>query len=142
MLNQPSGLWVLFVAEMWERFSYYGMRALLVLYLIASTQAELENGAPNTNPGFGWSEDGFGTCPTGRIQRLPREVNVEAELRREENGQGKGHSGHHQRDLRRAGEIDQTREKKTGNQNQQESARISRPNPRGGEAFLPGKRIR
>jgi len=35
--GQPLGLWVLFITEMWERFSYYGMRALLVLYLIASS---------------------------------------------------------------------------------------------------------
>ncbi|MEZ5596507.1 MAG: peptide MFS transporter [Pseudomonadales bacterium] len=32
-LRQPPGLVVLFFAEMWERFSYYGMRALLVFYL-------------------------------------------------------------------------------------------------------------
>lgn len=32
-LGHPTGLFVLFFAEMWERFSYYGMRALLVLYL-------------------------------------------------------------------------------------------------------------
>lgn len=32
--KQPPGLWLLFVVEMWERFSYYGMRALLVLYLV------------------------------------------------------------------------------------------------------------
>lgn len=32
-LGHPRGLFVLFFAEMWERFSYYGMRALLVLYL-------------------------------------------------------------------------------------------------------------
>ena len=56
-MHQPKGLWVLFIAEMWERFSYYGMRALLVLYLIASTSEELANGAPNVNPGFGWTED-------------------------------------------------------------------------------------
>ena len=31
--GHPKGLYVLFGAEMWERFSYYGMRALLVLYL-------------------------------------------------------------------------------------------------------------
>lgn len=35
----PSGLYTLFFTEMWERFSYYGMRALLVLYL-TSTVAE------------------------------------------------------------------------------------------------------
>jgi proton-dependent oligopeptide transporter, POT family len=33
-LRQPIGLALLFVAEMWERFSYYGMRALLILYLV------------------------------------------------------------------------------------------------------------
>ncbi|XOV87062.1 MAG: peptide MFS transporter [Pseudomonadota bacterium] len=32
-LGHPRGLFVLFFAEMWERFSYYGMRALLMLYL-------------------------------------------------------------------------------------------------------------
>jgi POT family proton-dependent oligopeptide transporter len=32
--RHPRGLYVLFGAEMWERFSYYGMRALLVLYLM------------------------------------------------------------------------------------------------------------
>lgn len=31
--RHPPGLYALFTAEMWERFSYYGMRALLVLYL-------------------------------------------------------------------------------------------------------------
>jgi len=33
VLGHPRGLYVLFYAEMWERFSYYGMRALLILYL-------------------------------------------------------------------------------------------------------------
>jgi proton-dependent oligopeptide transporter, POT family len=32
-LGHPIGLFVLFFAEMWERFSYYGMRALLIFYL-------------------------------------------------------------------------------------------------------------
>jgi POT family proton-dependent oligopeptide transporter len=31
--NHPRGLFILFFAEMWERFSYYGMRGLLILYL-------------------------------------------------------------------------------------------------------------
>ena len=47
-LGHPKGLWVLFLTEMWERFSYYGMRALLVLYLIARTD--------EINAGFGWAE--------------------------------------------------------------------------------------
>ncbi len=33
-LGHPKGLFVLFFTEMWERFSYYGMRALLVLYMV------------------------------------------------------------------------------------------------------------
>ena len=33
-LGHPIGLYVLFFTEMWERFSYYGMRALLMLYMV------------------------------------------------------------------------------------------------------------
>jgi proton-dependent oligopeptide transporter, POT family len=47
-LGHPKGLYLLFVTEMWERFSYYGMRALLVLYAAAATHA--------VNPGLGWAE--------------------------------------------------------------------------------------
>ena len=32
-LGHPKGLFYLFFAELWERFSFYGMRALLVLYM-------------------------------------------------------------------------------------------------------------
>jgi len=49
-LKQPPGLWCLFIVEMWERFSYYGMRAILVLYLVA------EYGAEIGNPGRGWTD--------------------------------------------------------------------------------------
>ena len=41
LMGHPSGLFVLFFTEMWERFSYYGMRALLVLFL---TSALLDGG--------------------------------------------------------------------------------------------------
>ena len=34
LLGHPTGLYTLFFAEMWERFSYYGMRALLLFYMI------------------------------------------------------------------------------------------------------------
>lgn len=47
LFGHPVGLYVLFFTEMWERFSYYGMRAILVLYLIAQTT--------DTNPGLGWT---------------------------------------------------------------------------------------
>ncbi|GGK21023.1 MFS transporter [Yeosuana aromativorans] len=47
LFGQPVGLYILFFTEMWERFSYYGMRAILVLYLVQSTS--------DTNSGLGWS---------------------------------------------------------------------------------------
>ena len=45
--NHPKGLLTLFLTELWERFSYYGMRAILVLYLVSEHN--------NSNPGLGWS---------------------------------------------------------------------------------------
>ena len=54
ILGHPAGLFLLFLVEMWERFSYYGMRGLLVLYLVQATVP-----APDAdgfvNPGRGWS---------------------------------------------------------------------------------------
>lgn len=50
LFGQPIGLYILFLTEMWERFSYYGMRALLVLYMTASTLGEDARGA-----GLGWT---------------------------------------------------------------------------------------
>ena len=44
-LGHPKGLYMLFFAEMWERFSYYGMRALLIFYL---TQHWLYNDGRST----------------------------------------------------------------------------------------------
>jgi POT family proton-dependent oligopeptide transporter len=35
-MKHPPALWTLFLSEMWERFCYYGMRALLTLFLIES----------------------------------------------------------------------------------------------------------
>lgn len=46
ILGHPPGLFLLFLVEMWERFSYYGMRGLLVLYLTAALAAHQL--APNT----------------------------------------------------------------------------------------------
>ena len=50
LFGHPRGLFVLFFAEMWERFSYYGMRALLIFYLtkhwlFSDGQANLVYGA-------------------------------------------------------------------------------------------------
>lgn len=41
-MKHPKGLYLLFAVEMWERFSYYGMRALLVLYMIKFLQFNTE----------------------------------------------------------------------------------------------------
>jgi POT family proton-dependent oligopeptide transporter len=38
ILGQPRGLATLFLTEMWERFTYYGMRALLILFLVESVE--------------------------------------------------------------------------------------------------------
>ena len=35
IFGHPIGLYVLFLTEMWERFSYYGMSAILVIYLVS-----------------------------------------------------------------------------------------------------------
>src|SRR5919202_1573529 len=42
--GHPRGLATLFMTEMWERFSYYGMRALLPLYLVAPGGLHLSAG--------------------------------------------------------------------------------------------------
>jgi proton-dependent oligopeptide transporter, POT family len=43
--GHPRGLYVLFFAEMWERFSYYGMRALLIFYLVQHWMFSDERGS-------------------------------------------------------------------------------------------------
>lgn len=60
LLGHPMGLFLLFLVEMWERFSYYGMRGILVLYLTSPTSGMrvLPPGAqPGFNPGRGWEDD-------------------------------------------------------------------------------------
>lgn len=52
VLGHPSGLFVLFFTEMWERFSFYGMRVLLINFL---TMAII-----GVNPGWEWSAENAG----------------------------------------------------------------------------------
>lgn len=52
VLGHPAGLFVLFFTEMWERFSFYGMRVLLILFLTAALMGD--------NPGWGWSSENAG----------------------------------------------------------------------------------
>lgn len=47
IFGHPAGLFVLFFTEMWERFSFYGMRGILTLYIAASASA--------IDPGLGWN---------------------------------------------------------------------------------------
>lgn len=49
VLGHPSGLFVLFFTEMWERFSFYGMKMLLILFLTAPLTG--------INPGWDWSRE-------------------------------------------------------------------------------------
>lgn len=49
VIGHPAGLFVIFFTEMWERFSFYGMRILLVLFLCASLIGE--------NPGWEWPRE-------------------------------------------------------------------------------------
>ncbi len=51
LFGHPTGLFTLFFAEMWERFSYYGMRALLVLYMLKGF-LEYRDGQANAVYGF------------------------------------------------------------------------------------------
>ncbi|WP_111307993.1 peptide MFS transporter [Confluentibacter sediminis] len=52
VLGHPAGLFVLFFTEMWERFSFYGMRVLLVNFLTFTVIG--------SNPGWGWSAENAG----------------------------------------------------------------------------------
>lgn len=49
VLGHPAGLFILFFTEMWERFSFYGMRILLVLFLTAPLLSD--------NPGWEWPRE-------------------------------------------------------------------------------------
>ncbi|SDS02020.1 proton-dependent oligopeptide transporter, POT family [Gillisia sp. Hel1_33_143] len=53
VLGHPAGLFVLFFTEMWERFSFYGMRVLLVNFLTMAIVGV-------DNPGWGWSAENAG----------------------------------------------------------------------------------
>lgn len=46
-MGHPKGLFILFFTELWERFSYYGMRAILVLFIYSSIQ----------DGGMGWTQE-------------------------------------------------------------------------------------
>lgn len=48
-LGHPKGLFLLFTTELWERFSYYAMRAILVLYLVDAVQSQ-------GGHGMGWTQ--------------------------------------------------------------------------------------
>ena len=47
--GHPKGLYVLFFTELWERFSYYGMRAILVLFVVAKVTEDSDGG-------LGWTQ--------------------------------------------------------------------------------------
>lgn len=49
LFGHPKGLFLLFTTELWERFSYYAMRAILVLYLVDQVSS-------NGGSGLGWTQ--------------------------------------------------------------------------------------
>ncbi|WP_165040867.1 peptide MFS transporter [Dysgonomonas sp. ZJ709] len=64
LFGHPIGLYLLFFTELWERFSYYGMRAILILYL---TKSMIEGG-------IGFDESSAGLiygCFTGLVYFTP-----------------------------------------------------------------------
>ncbi|MEC9373405.1 MAG: oligopeptide:H+ symporter [Planctomycetota bacterium] len=56
-LKHPPGLFLLFIVEMWERFSYYGMRGLLMLYMVAEVSG---TGIGGVGGGLGLARDEAG----------------------------------------------------------------------------------
>ena len=68
MLGHPKGLFLLFGTEMWERMSYYGMRGIFVLYLVAFAS------------NFGWDMAYFGIDPNAADaqEQLTKELNKNA----------------------------------------------------------------
>ena len=52
VLGHPAGLFILFFTEMWERFSFYGMRVLLINFLTMTLIGY--------NPGWAWSTENAG----------------------------------------------------------------------------------
>jgi POT family proton-dependent oligopeptide transporter len=57
-MGHPKGLFVLFFVELWERFSYYGMRALLTLFIAAPLiKPDIWSSTNDFHPGLGWSNE-------------------------------------------------------------------------------------
>lgn len=76
--GHPKGLFLLFLVEMWERFSYYGMRALLVLYLIAVPALhQIPEGAYSNTLEFCEVQPAAEGEPTDANRELVRSVNVD-----------------------------------------------------------------
>jgi proton-dependent oligopeptide transporter, POT family len=80
--RHPAGLYVLFFTEMWERFSYYGMRSLLVYYMIkhlAYSQAQASN-VYGLYTGFVYFTPFFGGLLADRLLGQRRTVIIGAVL--------------------------------------------------------------
>lgn len=82
-LGHPIGLFVLFMVEMWERFSYYGMRGLLILYLTAALAAHQLTPGQYSNtmrveqtPVLSEEQEKAGDKPVATVQNLPMRVGV------------------------------------------------------------------
>ncbi len=80
--RHPPGLYVLFFTEMWERFSYYGMRSLLVYYMIKHLQFTQERSSQiyGLYTGFVYFTPLFGGMLADRLLGQRRTVIVGAVL--------------------------------------------------------------
>ena len=64
VLSHPVGLFILFFTEMWERFSYYGMRALLIMFFTAALMDD----------GSGLSQLTIGTTLKGALGGIAAQI--------------------------------------------------------------------
>jgi len=68
LMGHPRPLWMLFMTEFWERFSFYGMRWALTLYIVADRAPAKRRPIASTAPTWRWSMHpacSAATRPTG-----------------------------------------------------------------------------
>src|SRR5258705_1450459 len=79
-LGHPVALYLLFATEMWERFSYYGMRAMLILYLTVYLKMsdKIAGGIYGDYTGLVYLTPLLGGDLLDRLLRLPRAILIRA----------------------------------------------------------------
>jgi hypothetical protein len=72
-VGHPPGLYMMFFAELWERFCYYGMRALLALYVVQQFDKAQDEASVSTVRSRRWS-----TRPGSSAATSPTECSATA----------------------------------------------------------------